>query len=99
MPKKFLERKAILREATLTNGCLDHNEADKPIESNLSSAHEAGRHGRFDVVADAPIGEGIARWQWQVRHALAKCNNSVYPMQQRSPEQEFPFWMKHRWAF
>jgi hypothetical protein len=22
-----------------------------------------------------------------------------YPLQLRSPEVEFPFWMKHRWAF
>jgi len=30
---------------------------------------------------------------------VAKRNDSIYPRQRRSPEQEFPFWMKHRWAF
>jgi hypothetical protein len=30
---------------------------------------------------------------------VAKRNDSVYPFQLRSPEVDFPFWMKHRWAF
>ena len=30
---------------------------------------------------------------------VAKRNDSIYPMQRRSAEVEFPFWMKHRWAF
>ena len=25
--------------------------------------------------------------------------NSPYPMQLRSDKEEFPFWVKHRWAF
>jgi hypothetical protein len=30
---------------------------------------------------------------------VAKRADSPYPRQLRSPDQEFPFWMKHRWAF
>ena len=28
-----------------------------------------------------------------------KRNDSIYPQQRRSADIEFPFWMKHRWAF
>ncbi len=30
---------------------------------------------------------------------VAKRADSLYPLQLRSPDVEFPFWMKHRWAF
>ena len=30
---------------------------------------------------------------------VAKRADSLYPIQLRSPEIEFPFWVKHRWAF
>ena len=30
---------------------------------------------------------------------VAKRNDSIYPRQNRSHDVEFPFWMKHRWAF
>jgi len=30
---------------------------------------------------------------------VAKRMDSLYPLQLRSPTIEFPFWMKHRWAF
>ena len=30
---------------------------------------------------------------------VAKRNDSIYPRQRRSAELDFPFWMKHRWAF
>ena len=30
---------------------------------------------------------------------VAKRNDSIYPRQRRNAELEFPFWMKHRWAF
>jgi len=30
---------------------------------------------------------------------VAKRADSRYPLQRRSPDIEFPFWMKHRWAF
>lgn len=30
---------------------------------------------------------------------VAKLAISIYPKQLRSPDWEFPFWMKHRWAF
>jgi hypothetical protein len=30
---------------------------------------------------------------------VAKRGDSKYPFQLRSPDVEFPFWMKHRWAF
>lgn len=38
---------------------------------------------------DSPFFEGI----------VAKRADSLYPIQLRSPDQEFPFWMKHRWQF
>jgi hypothetical protein len=30
---------------------------------------------------------------------VAKRADSLYPLQLRSPDLEFPFWMKHRWSF
>jgi hypothetical protein len=30
---------------------------------------------------------------------VAKRNDSLYPRQRRNAELDFPFWMKHRWAF
>jgi hypothetical protein len=30
---------------------------------------------------------------------VAKRTDSKYPCQLRSPDQEFPYWMKHRWQF
>lgn len=30
---------------------------------------------------------------------VAKRADSHYPVQLRSPKEEFPFWVKHRWAF
>lgn len=30
---------------------------------------------------------------------VAKRVDSIYPLQLRSPNIEFPFWMKHRWSF
>ena len=30
---------------------------------------------------------------------VGKKESSLYPIQLRSPDQEFPFWQKHRWAF
>lgn len=30
---------------------------------------------------------------------VAKRADSLYPLQLRSPDVEFPFWMKHRWQF
>lgn len=30
---------------------------------------------------------------------VAKRADSIYPIQLRSPDCEFPFWTKHRWAF
>jgi hypothetical protein len=30
---------------------------------------------------------------------VAKRNDSIYPRQRRNAELDFPFWMKHRWAF
>jgi hypothetical protein len=30
---------------------------------------------------------------------VAKRCDSPYPLQRRSADQDFPFWMKHRWAF
>ncbi|HTB83724.1 MAG TPA: hypothetical protein VK742_08725, partial [Candidatus Sulfotelmatobacter sp.] len=30
---------------------------------------------------------------------VSKRMDSIYPRQNRNPELDFPFWMKHRWAF
>lgn len=38
---------------------------------------------------DSPFYEGV----------VAKRLDSQYPLQLRSSDQEFPFWMKHRWPF
>ncbi len=40
-------------------------------------------------IMNAPFYEGL----------VAKRSDSLYPFQLRSPSVEFPFWMKHRWAF
>jgi hypothetical protein len=41
-----------------------------------------------------------ARWGVPFYEGLVgKKESSLYPIQLRSPDQEFPFWQKHRWAF
>ena len=36
---------------------------------------------------------------WFYEGVVAKRDESLYPMQHRSPETEFPYWQKHRFSF
>ena len=41
-----------------------------------------------------------ARWGCEFYEGLvAKRADSIYPIQLRNPDSEFPFWLKHRWAW
>ncbi|HEV2327628.1 MAG TPA: hypothetical protein VGY56_02440 [Verrucomicrobiae bacterium] len=52
----------------------------------LSAWHELQRSNQ---TLGVPFYEGL----------VAKRADSLYPIQLRSPDLEFPFWTKHRWAF
>ncbi len=49
----------------------------------------------WDILQQCNKALGCEFWEGLV----AKRNDSIYPRQNRSNDVEFPFWMKHRWAF
>ena len=68
----------------------------------VSDFVEAERHthrgqwlGLWDILQQCNQSLRCEFWEGLV----AKRNDSVYPRQRRNAELDFPFWMKHRWAF
>jgi hypothetical protein len=54
-----------------------------------------GIHTGWRLLQDANRRLGVELFEGLV----AKRTDSRYPLQLRTPDQEFPFWMKHRWRF
>jgi hypothetical protein len=87
------------------NACADvvgipvHKELDRPIANDcvylpMTWLMEAAL-GLWDILPQCNRTLGCEFWEGLV----AKRNDSIYPRQRRSPNLDFPFWMKHRWAF
>jgi len=77
--------------------------------------HMAGATARVGDFVESPGGpDAVSDWRgmWDILQQcnkvlrcefweglVAKRNDGIYPRQNRSRDAEFPFWMKHRWAF
>ena len=97
-------RYSIIRSAALGNGgCLEHTWPDDRLENNcvylpLTLKHSIGRTSEllfWQALKSSNTLLGCEFWEGVV----AVKNNSKYPIQLRNAEQDYPFWMKHRWAF
>jgi len=96
----YVDRKSYIHLcAGVTGGIEIHKELNKPILNDrvylpmtwrMDSAMQL-----WSILPQCNAALGAKFWEGIV----AKRNNSIYPVQLRSPEIEFPFWMKHRWAF
>lgn len=89
--------------AGLVGGIEVHKELNKPIANKRvylpMTWRWEGAAQLWDIFqqCNAALGckPGSEFWEGLV----AKRNDSIYPRQRRNAELDFPFWMKHRWAF
>lgn len=86
---------------------------DELVASGIAEAHNQHFQPEHDMVYIPPcygMAEAPELWaQMKAFNQEFKCdfyeglvtkrNDSTYPIQLRSPDESFPFWMKHRWAF
>ncbi len=95
------ERKAIIRAAALGNGgCLEHTKADVPLENDRVYLPLTLQPGIAELLFWQTLkssNEKLGCEFWE--GVVAKRADSKYPFQLRNAELDFPFWMKHRWAF
>ena len=98
--KQFLESCAAIHNATRNEPPIDvHKNLDEPIQPNRLYLPMTWRWAGADQLW--PILQKCN----QALHCeffeglVAKRNDSIYPVQNRSGDVEYPFWMKHRWAF
>lgn len=69
---------------------LDKTFADEDLDGIYSGwAHLQEMNRLLQTEPRSPVFEGM----------VAKRKDSTYPVQLRTPEYEFPFWVKHRWDF
>jgi hypothetical protein len=103
----YATRRGIINGAASANGIPEHIHADEPIEHDrvylpLTMRNSLGRTSELLFwqilqTANAKLGGRSGSDFWE--GVVAKRNNSNYPTQRRNSELDFPFWMKHRWAF
>ena len=110
----FASRKSIITAAALGNGgCIEHTEADVPLENNRVYLPLTLRNGISH--RHAPIHAEVSTSEllfWEVLKAsnvILGCefwegvvcdkDNALFQMQLRSAEIDFPFSTKHRWKF
>ena len=78
-----------------------HKELNKPIANNQVYLPMTWRYEQkvslqlWDILQQCNVALGVDFWEG----VIAKRNDSIYPRQRRNVEMDFPFWMKHRWAF
>ncbi|MDE2104496.1 MAG: hypothetical protein KGL39_45090 [Patescibacteria group bacterium] len=89
----YAERKLWLTPVLPTLGHFEKPPPDSLFVSPHFAAEEA-----LDLWHD--LAQSNRDWRCEFYEGLvAKRADSPYPRQRRSPDVEFPFWMKHRWAF
>jgi len=103
MPGDYDSRRMFQRAAAIDLGIPEHIYAGQPIAANSVylplvldyGAELAGWDALQEANCQLGCKPGSPFWEGLV----AKRNDSIYPRQLRSPDIEFPCWMKHRWAF
>jgi len=81
---------AALQADQIRRGLFDTpRDAGQAIDPNLFPTAAWSRLQAVNKALGCELFEGL----------VAKRIDSLYPLQLRSPTIEFPFWMKHRWAF
>lgn len=97
--KTYSERFEIIRDTLTSTHCIGSG-VTKPADNGVYRLPHVENHGPLPMtlweelqaankMLGVPFYEGL----------VAKRADSIYPMQRRSAEVEFPFWVKHRWAF
>jgi hypothetical protein len=83
----------------MTWRCVPHGPPDEVPNVSFDSRHSSLQLWDILQQCNAALGGngrcGTHFWEGVV----AKRNDSLYPRQRRNAELDFPFWMKHRWAF
>jgi hypothetical protein len=104
-PKEiFTERKSHIHLCAELVGIEVHKELNKPISTDtvylpMTWSYD-GAAQLWDILqqCNVALGNGPCGTHfWE--GFVVKRNDSIYPRQLRNPELDFPFWMKHRWAF
>ena len=94
----FDRRRMFLRAAAIDLGIPEHTNPALPLGNHqvyLPLWDDGDPLLFYQSLQAANRKLGCEFWEGVV----AKRNDSLYPRQRRSAELEFPFWMKHRWAF
>ena len=99
----YTARKSFVHLCAAMKGIEVHQELNRPLAGDRvylpMTWRWEGAAELWDILqrCNAALGckPGSEFWEGIV----AKRNDSLYPRQQRNPELDFPFWMKHRWAF
>lgn len=94
-------RQDLLRQQRLPY-LLEHTfqNMDEPIENNRVYLPLRPEPGTGDLLFWAALQASNVKLGCQFYEGVvAKKADSIYPMQLRSPDIEYPFWVKHRWQF
>jgi hypothetical protein len=76
-------------------------EQDRVYLMKQMAMSDASRSGKLSLASYWGQMQAINQ-NWQVDYyegLVAKRADSIYPIQLRSAEAEFPFWVKHRWRY
>ena len=97
----YTDRKKFIHLCTgIAGGGIEvHKELDQPIGNDRVYLPMTWRYDGaaqlWEILQRCNRALGADFWEGFVW----KRNDSIYPRQRRSAELDFPFWMKHRWAF
>ena len=111
-PGTWKERRFLMSVLAAVHQLPVHKDLNQPV---ANSSVYLPMHWRWAGVTDFTLavqGAPVTTNLWQILQQcntalgceffeglVAKRTDSPYPIQLRSPDVEFPFWMKHRWAF
>jgi hypothetical protein len=95
----YTERKRYIQFCASLSGIPTHTELHLPLAPDCvylpMTWSYAGASQLWDILQQCNAALKCEFWEGFV----AKRNDSVYPRQRRRADEEFPFWMKHRWKF
>jgi len=97
--RTWYDRQYFIHAAAGLHGIPTHSEVNKPLANDsvyLPMTWETAAGPQlWTILQQCNQALGCDFWEGLV----AKRTDSLYPLQLRSPNQEFPYWVKHRWAF